>query len=169
MNYYMAASSAYLMLGGNQGDVLLNFNKAFLSVEQWAGKIIKKSNVYKTKAWGNTQQPDFLNQAVLIETNLSAKDLLAVLISIEVLLGRVRGEEKWGARAMDIDILFYNNDVVDTSDLTIPHPQLQNRRFVLQPLSEIAFDYRHPVLEKKIATLLSECDDNLNVEIYLCN
>jgi 2-amino-4-hydroxy-6-hydroxymethyldihydropteridine diphosphokinase len=166
---FMAANRVYLILGGNQGDVLENLNKTLVLIEQRAGKVVKKSNVYKTKAWGNTQQPDFFNQAILIETNLPAKDLLTVLISIEVFLGRVRGDEKWAERTMDIDILFYNNEIINTFELTIPHPQLQYRRFVLQPLSEIDSDYLHPILQKKINTLLDECDDNLNVEIFLCN
>jgi 2-amino-4-hydroxy-6-hydroxymethyldihydropteridine diphosphokinase len=165
----MAAYKAYLMLGGNQGDVVFNLNKSVLLIEQWVGHVLQRSNIYKTKAWGNTEQPDFLNQAVLIETDLSAKDLLTSLISIEVFLGRVRGDEKWAERTIDIDILFYKEDIIDTPELTIPHPHLQNRRFVLEPLNEIAPAFLHPSLKKTITTLLNECNDSLSAEIYLVN
>lgn len=165
----MVKSNAYLILGGNEGNVLNTLSKTLFLIEQRAGNIISKSNIYKTKAWGNTQQPDFFNQAVLIETHLTANELLSALISVELLLGRTRGEVKWSARTIDIDILFYNNDVIDSPSLVIPHPHLQNRRFVLYPLVEIAPQYIHPVFKKNVTTLLSECSDHLGVEIYQDN
>ena len=111
---------AYLILGGNKGDVLNNLKEAIRLIEETVGRILKSSSIYKTSAWGNNNQSDFLNQVVLIETKLSPIDLLNEVISIEEKLGRTRGEEKWMPRTIDIDILFYNDEVVKTLDLTIP-------------------------------------------------
>ena len=157
---------AYLILGGNKGDVLYNLKEAVRLIEESVGRVLKSSSIYKTSAWGNTNQPDFFNQVILIETKLQPVDLLRSLISIEESLGRVRNEEKWVQRTMDIDILFYNDEVIDTIDLKVPHPYIQDRRFVLIPLNEIAQGLIHPLYNKSIKQLLNDCPDALNVFIY---
>lgn len=162
-------NTAYLILGSNVGNKLENLAIAEKHISVMAGKIIKKSSVYITSAWGNTDQPDFLNQALCIETPYTAPDLLASLLSIEQLLGRVRDAQKWMQRTMDIDILFYNNDIISTRDLEIPHPFIQERKFVLIPLSEIASGLTHPVLKKNIEQLLSGCEDNLKITLLETN
>lgn len=155
---------ACLILGSNKGDTLKNLNEAKTLIETYAGNIALTSSVYQTSAWGNTDQPDFLNQAVCINTVLSPEKLLEVLLNIEQQLGRIRSEQKWEERTMDIDILFYNDEIIDQPNLKVPHPYMQERKFVLVPLSEILPQYIHPVLNKKINLLLEECEDVLNVE-----
>ena len=150
---------AYLLLGGNLGDRLQNLHKALILINKMAGATTKKSNVFVTAAWGNENQPDFYNQAICINTTLSALDLLNILLKIEEELGRKRTDKKWQERTMDIDILFYNDVIIDTMQLKIPHPFIQDRKFVLIPLMEIAKDFIHPVLKKNISQLLAECED----------
>ncbi len=154
---------AYLILGGNKGDKMQNLQSALRLIEVRVGEIQKKSGIYSTKAWGNLNQPDFINQVVCIETKLKAEELLNKLLNIEEELGRTRSEQKWMERTMDIDVLFYNSDIINTANLTIPHPYIKDRKFVLIPLVEIADDFIHPVLNKSIADLLNECEDNLEV------
>lgn len=156
-------NTAYLILGGNQGDRLKNLNDAISFIASEAGPISKFSKIYVTAAWGNEDQSDFYNQALCIKTHLSAIDLLNKLLEIEEKLGRVRGTEKWQARTIDIDILFFNQEVINHNNLTIPHPYIQDRRFVLIPLYDIANELIHPILNKDIKTLLLECNDKLNV------
>lgn len=151
----------YVILGSNVGDRLFYLTEAKELIAEQAGVIIRESDVFKTAAWGNTEQDDFYNQALCIETQLSAHRLLHTLLSIEQSLGRERGEGKWMPRTIDIDILFYNREVIDTSDLQIPHPYLQERKFVLAPLQQIATDFIHPVLKKSVNELLAECVDML--------
>ncbi len=158
-------NDAYLLIGGNMGDRLLNLQQAYFKIEKQAGAIVKKSDVYETAAWGLTEQNAFLNQVLLISTVHTAEELLQKLLYIEQESGRKR-IVKMGPRTIDIDILFYNNEIISTSDLTVPHPQIANRRFVLTPLNEIAPDFVHPVLQKTIGELLEKCTDNLEVKKY---
>ena len=153
---------AYLLIGGNMGDRFENLDKTRELISGSCGSIILSSSVFETAAWGKTDQPDFLNQALLLETPLSAVDLLRSLLAIEQKMGRFRGE-KYGPRIIDIDMIFFNDDIVDLPDLKIPHPQMQNRRFVLTPLAEIAPNLVHPVLGRSMTQLLSECPDQLAV------
>jgi 2-amino-4-hydroxy-6-hydroxymethyldihydropteridine diphosphokinase len=153
---------AYLLIGGNMGDRLKNLDKTRELISGSCGSIIRSSSVFETAAWGKTDQPDFLNQALLLETSLSAIDLLRSLLAVEQKMGRFRGE-KYGPRIIDIDMIFFNDDIVDLPDLKIPHPQMQNRRFVLTPLAEIAPNLVHPVLGRSMTQLLSECPDQLAV------
>ena len=134
-------------------------------IEAECGKIEKASLLYQTAAWGKTDQPAFLNQALQIKTTLNAKQLIRQVLKIEKKMGRTR-EEKNGPRIIDIDILFFNDEVISTSFLKIPHPEMQNRRFVLTPLNEIATGIVHPVLKKTVKQLLAECPDTLAVEKY---
>ncbi|MEJ7681846.1 MAG: 2-amino-4-hydroxy-6-hydroxymethyldihydropteridine diphosphokinase [Segetibacter sp.] len=158
-------NDVYLLTGGNMGDRLMNLQQAYYKIKKEAGTILKKSAVYETAAWGLTEQNAFLNQVLLVSTSLDAKKLLQTLLHIEQELGRKR-IEKMGPRIIDIDILFYNNEIISTPDLTVPHPQIANRRFVLTPLNEIATGFVHPVLQKTIAELLEVCPDDLEVSKY---
>lgn len=155
---------AYLILGGNKGDKLQNLKNAIDQLEKKVGTVLKKSDIYATAAWGNTDQPDFFNQVLLLQTDLSAPDLLAKLLQIEKELGRVRDHQKWMERTMDIDILFFNDSIIETENLKIPHPFIQDRKFVLVPIAQLAPQLIHPVLKKNMETLLDECKDELKVE-----
>jgi 2-amino-4-hydroxy-6-hydroxymethyldihydropteridine diphosphokinase len=160
-------NTAYLLLGGNLGDRLTNLRRALLMIIEHAGRATKKSDVFVTKAWGNEQQSDFYNQAICIETKLSAHELLNTLLKIEEQLGRKRTSDKWQERTMDIDILFYNDAIIETENLKIPHPFIQERRFVLVPMMQIAETLIHPVLKKTINVLLFECADMLEVKALI--
>lgn len=158
---------AYLILGGNKGGKIKNLNQATVLIEKNVGAIINKSEMYETAAWGNTDQPDFLNQVVCVETKLRPQQVLQEIIKIEESLGRVRGDQKWMERTIDIDILFYNDEIIDTPDLKIPHPYIQERMFVLLPLLDLAPTLVHPVLKEDIKTLANQCKDELTVNLWL--
>jgi len=155
-------SNIFLLLGSNLGDRLNNLTTARLLIEEKVGKIIHQSSVYRTEAWGKTDQPDFYNQVIQLQSVLLPEDLLASVLTIEKEMGRVR-IEKWGTRVIDIDILFYNNSQISTYSLQVPHPEIQNRKFTLLPLDEIASDFIHPAFQKSIHQLLIECPDQLPV------
>jgi 2-amino-4-hydroxy-6-hydroxymethyldihydropteridine diphosphokinase len=142
-----------------------NFEMAKKLISQYCGPIIKSSLLYETAAWGKTDQPPFLNQALEIETELNAKQLMRRILKIEKMMGRER-KEKYGPRTIDIDILLFNEEQYDYPFLKIPHPEMQNRRFALIPLAEIAAGLQHPVLKKTISQLLKECPDKLEVKKY---
>jgi len=152
----------YLLLGGNTGDRQHYLDAATSEIETRCGRITAISKYYETAAWGQEDMPPFLNQALAIRTKLAPIALLAEINAIEQELGRER-IEKWGARTIDIDIIFYGDQIIDTPTLTIPHPLLQERRFVLTPLHEIAPQWVHPVFKKTVSVLLAECKDPLPV------
>jgi len=152
----------YLLLGSNLGDKRDTLFQATRQIDAEIGKVMKCSSLYETEPWGNSSQPSFLNQVVLINCKLSPMQLLTALLEIEKRLGRIR-YEKWGERTLDIDILYYNNVIIDSDHLRIPHPEITNRRFTLVPLVELAPDFIHPVLNKTNRLLLSLCKDNLKV------
>ncbi|RXK50905.1 2-amino-4-hydroxy-6-hydroxymethyldihydropteridine diphosphokinase [Aquirufa rosea] len=152
------ATNIYLSLGGNLGNTLEIFKKVYPIIEKKIGVILRYSSIYRTKAWGNTDQADFLNQVIQIESSLSPQELLQKLLAIESELGRVR-KQPWEARIIDLDILFYQDQIIQESHLQIPHPYISQRKFVLVPLAEIAPTWVHPILEKDIRTLLDECPD----------
>ena len=154
---------AYLLLGSNIGNRGANLRTALVALSA-IGKITKESSIYETAAWGKTDQPPFYNQVVEIQTTVRAHELLAELLGIEVRMGRIR-TSKWGERTIDIDILFYGEEIIEAPQLTIPHPQLQFRRFTLAPLNEIAPALKHPKLKTSIYDLLTNCPDVLPVEI----
>jgi 2-amino-4-hydroxy-6-hydroxymethyldihydropteridine diphosphokinase len=154
--------TAYLLTGGNLGNRKDNLQEATSLIIEQCGALTRCSSVYETAAWGITDQPSFLNQVVEISTSLNARQLLRKILKIEKEMGRVR-KEKLGPRIIDIDILLFENEIHDLRFLKIPHPEIQNRRFVLTPLAEIVPGLIHPVLKKTIAQLLEECPDNLEV------
>ena len=151
------------MIGGNLGARFLNLQKARDLIGQKIGDIERLSFVYETAAWGVEDQPNYLNQLLCVSTKLQALELLAEIHCIEAELGRER-IEKWGARTMDIDILFYESQIIQTPQLSIPHHSLHLRRFMLIPLCELVPDFVHPVLKKTIFDLLLECEDDLAVK-----
>lgn len=154
---------AYILLGSNLGNKLAQLNTATQYLLSNGLKIIAESNIYQTKAWGNINQDDFLNVVLKVETHLNAIDLLEKLLAIEFQMGRVRGEEQWLPRLIDIDILYYNDDIIDLENLKIPHPYISKRRFTLIPLNDIDPEYIHPLLKLSNKTLLNDCEDTSEV------
>lgn len=152
----------FLLLGTNLGDRKNNLALARNGIELSVGRILKASSIYQTAPWGKIDQPEFFNQALEVETALSAERVLQEILHIEQTLGRKRNE-KWGERIIDIDILLYGKENIDTRSLTIPHRQLANRRFALEPLAEIAGSEIHPLLNIKIQEMLERCTDPLTV------
>ena len=155
----------YLQLGSNLGDRLVMLNLAVEKIIAKIGEIVVSSKIYQSTSWGVEGQGDFLNKVVLIKSDYSAKLILELILNIEKDLGRVR-IERWGERVIDIDILFYNDDIIEVTDLCIPHKYISKRKFVLYPLSEIAPYFIHPKHDKTINQLLKECLDEENVSIY---
>lgn len=152
----------YLLLGSNQGDRLKHLDLACEKLSAEVGKITKQSDVFETEAWGYEQQPHFVNQALCIHTELDPENLLNTIKLIEQDAGRV-DLGKWQMRVLDIDILFYENFVVQTRNLQIPHSHLHKRRFALSPLEQIAPELIHPLLNLSIRQLLNQCEDEKQV------
>ena len=155
----------YLLLGSNLGDRLQVMQTARELIQKEIGEIHAVSSVYETAPWGVLDQPAFLNQVVKIQTELKAEEVLRIILEIEHELGRVR-YERWGARVIDIDILYFRNLILESARLTIPHPRLHERRFTLIPLAEIAPDYVHPILNRSSLQLLASCPDDSEVKIF---
>lgn len=155
---------AYLLLGSNTGDRNLMMDAARVRIGLLVGNIVAESSLYETAAWGNTEQPPFLNQAIALDTDLDPHLLLSTLLAIEKSLGRVR-TTPWAPRPIDIDILLYGDVVIHEPELTVPHPSMPERRFALMPLNEIASELMHPVLQKTISELLTDCKDTLSVTV----
>ncbi len=152
----------YILTGGNVGKRLINLGNAQKFLEDEIGKIEKSSSIYETAAWGNNDQPDFYNQAHIIKTKLSPEDIMQKILKIEEKMGRVR-TFKNAARIIDIDILFFNEEIINQPGLIIPHAEIANRRFVLEPLNELSPQMVHPRLNKSVKELLSTCKDMLKV------
>jgi 2-amino-4-hydroxy-6-hydroxymethyldihydropteridine diphosphokinase len=156
-------NKAYLLTGGNEGDRYLNMQLARTNIEHICGQLLQVSSLYETAPWGKKDQPDFLNQVLLIETKWSPRELLKAIFQIEAEGGRIR-TVKNAPRTIDIDILFYEQLVINEPGLSVPHPRIPDRRFVLEPLNEINPEFIHPLLNKTVHQLLLECKDQLAVK-----
>ena len=143
----------------------LLFFKALVLIKKKVGLVIDISKIYESTAWGVEKQTDYLNQIIKVETKLLASEVLSVILIIEEKLGRVR-VKKWGDRLIDIDILFYNNEIINTPSLCVPHKYMHKRMFVLVPLNEIAAEKIHPIYNKTIEFLMQECRDTELVKEY---
>lgn len=154
--------TAYLLIGGNMGDRSLNLQRSIQLIEENCGDIISVSSVYETAAWGVTHQPAFLNQVIVLHTELSPANLMKALLHIENEMGRVR-TQKMGPRTIDIDILLIDDIELHSNDLIIPHPSLHLRKFALIPLAEVAAAKKFPGSNKTITELLTDCPDTLPV------
>ena len=158
-------NKTYLLLGSNIGNSKVSLAKAITLIKKQIGIVTRQSGLYSTAAWGNIKQPDFLNQVIIIETALTAAQTMQTILSIEEKMGRVR-TVKNAPRIIDIDILFFNKEIIDLPELTIPHPQIQNRRFVLVPLNQLSPTLKHPGLKKSVHQLLMYCPDKLHVKKF---
>ena len=152
------STSVFISLGGNLGNTLEIFGKCYPEIEKKIGFISSKSKIYQTSSWGPIEQAHFLNQVIQVKTSLNPDILIRLLLEIEENLGRIR-TQKWGPRIIDLDILFYGNEIINTLDLIIPHPQIPHRKFVLIPLKELAPELIHPILEMTISELLAQTTD----------
>lgn len=154
--------TAYLGLGSNLGDRKKYLDDAIKMIGDQVGDIIQHSGLYETAAWGVDNQPNYYNQVIKIQTNLYPLELLKQILLIETALGRER-IIKWGPRTIDIDFLFYEDYYFATPELTLPHPWISSRNFVLAPLTEISPDFVHPVLKKTIYELSRQCTDQAEI------
>jgi len=162
----MTGKQVYLGLGSNLGRREENLHKALELIGEKTGNVLVSSSVYETEPWGFEAEHRFLNMVIKLETKLVPSDLLEVLLEIEKSMGRVRDKKKYSSRVIDIDILFYEDLDIAYHNLKIPHPYIQDRRFVLVPLVEIAPDFMHPVLQKSVKDLLDTCTDNSAVRVF---
>lgn len=158
----------YLLIGGNIGDRSYFLNEASRQINAHCGQVIRSSSVYETAAWGYEDQAAFLNLVLVIITQLDPLTLLNTILGIEQGLGRMRGERN-GERNIDIDILYFEDEIVELPDLKIPHPRIYMRKFALIPLAELNNNKVDPVLKKTIQQLLEVCPDQLEVKKYMPN
>ena len=164
LNKALEYNTAYLLLGGNLGDREANLKKAIELVNDKIGRVIAISSLYETAAWGKTDQPAFLNQAVSLQTRLTALEVLERALSIEQELGRVR-KDKWGERLIDIDLILFGDEVINIPDkLHVPHPHMQDRKFVMEPLAEIAPGVIHPLMGETMLDICRNITDPLEVK-----
>ena len=169
-------NSVALLIGGNQGNRHDLIAQATELIRKRIGLVVALSAVYETEPWGDfdtvnegAKPLNFLNRALLVETPLSAHEVLREALAIEAALGRERhgapasdatsSHRLYHSRTMDIDIIFFNDEVIDTPDLSVPHPRMHQRRFVLEPLAEIMPDYRHPLMGKSVKEMIEECEE----------
>ena len=158
-------NTAFLLLGSNLGDRIWFLSNAEIQLLVNDIIIVNKSSIYETTPWGVTDQQPYLNQVLEVSTHLPAIQLLDTILNIEKGLGRNR-LEKWGSRTIDIDILYFNSEIINEPRLTVPHPFLEKRRFALVPLVDVDKDYIHPLLMKSNQQLLDACLDDLKVEKF---
>ncbi len=155
----------YLLLGSNMGNSKQQLEKAIRHIEKNIGAVTRQSSLYSTAAWGNTKQPDFLNQVIIASTSLTAAQSMQTILGIEKKMGRIR-TTKNAPRIIDIDILFFNKEIIHSHLLEVPHPRLQERNFVLVPLNELSPNLKHPVLHKTIHWLYKHSPDTLTVKKF---
>lgn len=158
-------STVHLLLGSNVGDRQANLEQAIQEIEHRIGTVLKASARYETTPWGFEKQDLFLNQALVIATKLSPPEVLAVALVIQDKHAVVKSQ-KYGPRMLDIDIIFYENKVIRSRKLTLPHPRMHKRNFVLIPLDEIAGDIVHPIFNKTVHELALACTDRGEVRLY---
>jgi len=156
-------NKVYLLLGSNLDNPKENLLQALGFISEKIGTITRLSSLYQTGAWGNTQQPDFINQVIVVNTIFPATQCIDIILAIEQDMGRVR-TEKNAPRLIDIDILYFNKEIIDLPHLVVPHPAIQLRRFVLIPLNELSPRFVHPLLKQNNHQLLKNCEDQLNVK-----
>ncbi|MFZ9660888.1 MAG: 2-amino-4-hydroxy-6-hydroxymethyldihydropteridine diphosphokinase [Chitinophagaceae bacterium] len=155
-------NKAYLLIGGNLGNRNVNLESAIRLLNEKAGHVQKQSEIYETSAWGIQDQPPFLNQALLLATDLNPQELMVTILEIEKMLGRKR-EVKYGPRIIDIDILLFDDQIIEDANLKIPHPQLPFRKFALVPLNELGPSIVHPQTGQTIEEMNKNCTDTLSV------
>ena len=154
----------FLGIGTNLGNRENNLKDAIAKIEECIGKVVGSSSIYETEPWGFHTEDEFLNMVVKVETDLSPSGLLGRILMIESLLGRLREGRQYSSRVIDIDILLYDDLIIDEKSLKIPHPLMHERRFVLVPLCEIGAEMIHPVLKKSFSSLLELCQDKSKVK-----
>jgi 2-amino-4-hydroxy-6-hydroxymethyldihydropteridine diphosphokinase len=159
----------YMGLGSNLGERIELLKEAIRMIGESAGNIVALSPVYETEPVGMDSGGDFLNMVACIETDLSPSGLLGRILMIESKLGRIRCETRYSSRTIDIDILFFNDEIIESDSLSVPHPRLHLRKFVLIPLNELAPGLVHPVSGRTIRELLSSCSDTSKVTLYTHN
>ena len=155
-----------LLTGGNLGDRKRILQDARKAIEMLIGSVLKASPIIQSEAWGFESEQDFLNQVIVVDTSLSPIEVLNEIQKIEINLDRVRKSEQWVSRLIDIDILFYNDEIIYSDRLTIPHKHIQDRKFTLYALNQIMSKYQHPIYKKSIKELLHNCNDKSKVEVY---
>ncbi len=164
-NKFKYMHSYYLHLGSNQGDRNEFLQKALQLISEKIGTINLKSNIYETEPWGMKEQENFLNMAIEVKSTKSPEDVIQSIKSIESALGSAKSA-KWGPRSIDIDVLYCDDLIIKSSEITIPHPHIQDRNFVLIPLLEIAGDFTDPVHKMTIDELYDLCKDTGEVFIF---
>lgn len=153
-------AKVYFSLGSNQGDRLLSLVEASQLIGKLIGRVLRFSPVVESEPWGFSAETTFYNQVLDVETDLTPQQVLASILEIEKKMGRMRVGKEYSSRVIDIDILFYDERIVQDDNLTIPHPLLHKRRFVLQPLCALDSGLIHPVFSLSVSELLNELDDN---------
>lgn len=156
---------ATILLGGNLGNRSAYLKFANFHITKDVGEIVRSSKVYETAAWGGLSDKPFLNQVVVVKTEYSPTELMSLLLNIELKAGRTR-TVKWGNRTLDLDILFIEDAIINEPSLIVPHPAIQNRRFVLTCLYDLDKNFLHPILNQTIESLLAQCPDSLSTQIY---
>lgn len=159
------ANTALLLLGGNLANPEHTFEQALQLIKNRVGKIKNKSSLYWSEPWGFEADHNFLNQVITVSTPLQAQHLLSEVLNIEEKLGRQRNVDDSGyqSRLIDIDILFFNRQIINTGNLTVPHPALHQRKFTLLPLVEIEPEFEHPVFNETLSQLIKKCEDKTAV------
>ncbi len=160
----MNTNTVVLCIGGNLGDRLENLEETRDFIEFNIGDIVEASSIYESPAWGMEAAPEFLNQILVVKSTLNHLQLLNEIKELEEFYGRTRVAGKYTSREMDVDIIYFNEDVLEDEKITVPHPRLQERKFVLTPLAEVLPEFVHPVLKKSSVELLKDCQDTAMVK-----